>query len=118
MRRARALAFPSVWFEGLPMTIIEAFANRLPVIAFGQGSMPDVVEHDRTGLLAKPGSADDFAGALRQLDGDAALAARLGADAAAVHQARYTPDVNHGLLLAVYDRAIAHRNREVVRAST
>ena len=118
MRRARALAFPSVWFEGLPMTIIEAFANRLPVIAFGQGSMPDVVEHDRTGLLAKPGSADDFAGALRQLDGDAALAARLGADAAVVHQARYTPDVNHGLLLAVYDRAIAHRNREVVRAGT
>ena len=118
MRRARGLVFPSVWYEGMPMTIVEAFANGLPVIAFDQGSMSDLVEHERTGLLVTPGSADGLAAAVRRLDDDAELASALGARAAAEHGARYTPEVNHGLLLAVYDRAIAHRHLEAVHAGT
>ena len=48
---AAALLFPIDWPEPFGLTLIEAMANGTPVIAFGRGSVPEIVEPGVTGLI-------------------------------------------------------------------
>lgn len=50
--------------EGIPMTILEAMAARLPVVATDVGGIPQVVVDGETGLLIPPNSPKDLADAL------------------------------------------------------
>ena len=57
MQTCSALVFPSVWFEGMPLTIIEAFAQGLPVLASKLGAMETMVVPEYNGLLFEPKEA-------------------------------------------------------------
>src|SRR5207247_277100 len=48
---ATALLFPVDWPEPFGLAVIEAMANGTPVIAFGRGSVPEIVEHAVTGFI-------------------------------------------------------------------
>jgi glycosyltransferase involved in cell wall biosynthesis len=65
--------------EGLPMSVLEAMAAGLPVVAAAVGGVPELVEDGETGLLVPPGRADALAAALERLAGDPAMRWRLGA---------------------------------------
>jgi len=69
--------------EGTPVALIEAMASGRPVVATAVGGVPDVVEHERTGLLVPPGDARRFAAALVRLARDPAGSARMAAQARA-----------------------------------
>lgn len=43
MARAQMLVFPSLWYEGMPMTLVEAFASGLPVVASDIGAASEMV---------------------------------------------------------------------------
>ncbi len=58
---AAVLAFPSVVYEGLPKTILEAFAKGTPVVASARGSAQSLVTPGQTGLHFKPQDAADLA---------------------------------------------------------
>jgi glycosyltransferase involved in cell wall biosynthesis len=51
--RALALLMPIDWPEPFGLVMIEALACGTPVIAFGKGSVPEVVEHGRSGFIAE-----------------------------------------------------------------
>jgi len=53
--------------DNLPNTVIESLACGTPVAAFEIGGMPDMIEHDRTGYLARPFDAEDLAAGIRSL---------------------------------------------------
>lgn len=56
--------------DNLPNSGVEALACGTPVVAFNTGGLPDIVEHKKTGYLAKPFDAQDLAcGILWVLDG-------------------------------------------------
>jgi glycosyltransferase involved in cell wall biosynthesis len=48
---ALALLFPIDWPEPFGLAVIEAMATGTPVIAFGRGSVPEIVEHGVTGFI-------------------------------------------------------------------
>jgi glycosyltransferase involved in cell wall biosynthesis len=48
---AMALLFPIDWPEPFGLVLIEAMANGTPVIAFGRGSVPEIIDHGITGLI-------------------------------------------------------------------
>jgi glycosyltransferase involved in cell wall biosynthesis len=48
---ALALLFPIDWPEPFGMVMIEALATGTPVIAFNHGSVPEIIEHGKTGFV-------------------------------------------------------------------
>lgn len=64
--------------EGTPMSLIEASAAGLPIVATRVGGVADVVIQDRTGLLVPPGDAGAVAAALRCLLNDPRRGRELG----------------------------------------
>lgn len=107
MRNATALVFPSTWYEGFPVTIVEAFACGLPVIASRLGSMAEIVEDGETGLLFEPGNADDLARVMRRAATNPDDMRAMGRNARRVYEERYTPATNYAQLMEIYGQAIA-----------
>jgi glycosyltransferase involved in cell wall biosynthesis len=81
MRRSLALVAPSVWPEPFGIVVAEAITAGRPVIASAIGGIPEIVGHDREGLLVEPGDAGALAGALARIADDDALRDRLAANA-------------------------------------
>ena len=68
MRESRALIFPSLWYEGMPMVIFEALSAGLPVIASDASSAAEVIEPGANGIVVPSGDANALAIGLRVLD--------------------------------------------------
>ena len=45
------MLFPIDWPEPFGLVLIEAMANGTPVIAFGRGSVPEIIDHGVTGFV-------------------------------------------------------------------
>lgn len=107
----RALVFPSLWYEGLPMTLLEAFAVGVPVIAARIGAAAALVEDGVTGLTFEPGDHAALAARLAWAQAHPAEMAAYGQAARKRFEARYTADASHRRLLEIYataqDRAAA-----------
>jgi glycosyltransferase involved in cell wall biosynthesis len=80
IRRARALVFPSLWYETLGLSAIEAMANGVPVIVSDRCAASEFVQNEYSGLHFQSGSAESLARQLRRLCDDT-LALRLGRNA-------------------------------------
>lgn len=87
LSEADVLVLPS-HHENLPMSVIEAMAYGLAVVTTPVGAVEDVIQTEVTGLLCPPGDPVRLAQALRRVVDDAALRARLGQAAKALHRAR------------------------------
>lgn len=111
MHGALALVFPSEWYEAFPVTLAEAFACGLPVIAGRLGAAAEIVEDGRTGLHFRPGDAGDLAAKLRWAAAHPAEMLAMGRAARAEYEAKYTPDRNYEQLMAIYELALARRRR-------
>jgi glycosyltransferase involved in cell wall biosynthesis len=77
-------------YEGLPYALLEAMALGLPVVATDVVGTRDVVVHDVTGYLVRPGDPSAMAAALEPLLADATLRSRLGEAGRQVVADRFT----------------------------
>lgn|GEM_PF-2509191 len=69
MREADVLALPS-FTEGLPLVVIEAMSQSLPVVASDTGGVPEIVRHGETGLLFSPGNSEELAKCITRIATD------------------------------------------------
>jgi glycosyltransferase involved in cell wall biosynthesis len=67
--------------DGLPTVLIEAMALEVPVISTDVTGIPELVEHERTGLLVPQHDPDAIAAAIERMLADRAVAAALAANA-------------------------------------
>lgn len=74
--RADLFAMASLW-EGLPVVLMEAMSAGLPVIAPQLAGIPELVEHEKTGLLYAPARWDQLGDAMVRLGTDEHLYQRL-----------------------------------------
>ena len=64
--------------EAMPMSVLEAMAAGLPVVASAVGGVPELVLDGETGLLVEPGRPDALAAAIGRLVADPAARRRMG----------------------------------------
>lgn len=69
LEAADIFVLPS-YFEGLPVGILEAMANGVPIVTTTVGGIPDVVVDREHALLVPPGDPAKLAAAIRELVGD------------------------------------------------
>ena len=105
MKGARALIFPSVWYEGFPMVIAEAYAVGLPVIASDIGSMSSLVDHGRTGLHFRVGNPESLAARVRWTFSHPTELARMREAVRAEFEAKYSAEENYQMLSRIYEEA-------------
>jgi glycosyltransferase involved in cell wall biosynthesis len=99
---------PSLW-EGLPLSMVLAMGARLPVVATRVAGIPEVVEHDVTGLLVPPADPTALGQALARLVSDPALGWKLGQAASAFVRPRFGVDGYVTAVTALYDRLLAKK---------
>ncbi len=107
LRDARVLIFPSLWYEGLGNTILEAFAAGVPVIAPDRGSPREVLEMGRLGTLFAAGDPDSLSAALAFALGSLEDVRSKARTARAVFDARYTAAASYDALMDAYQAASA-----------
>lgn len=106
--RARALLFPIQWEEPFGIVMVEAMACGTPVVALRRGSVPEVVRHGVTGIVA-----DDFGSFVAGID----AATDLDPDVCRRHAERYFDRSVMGsgyerVFRAVADRDVSQVGRE------
>ena len=107
MQNAKFLVFPSIWYEGFPLTLIEAFACSLSVIVPRLGSMTEIVEDGVTGLFFEAGNAEDLAEKLLWAKAHAQKLLVMGKNARGRYESHYTAEANYQQLLAIYQQVIS-----------
>jgi glycosyltransferase involved in cell wall biosynthesis len=115
MQSAAYLIMPSIWYENFPLTLVEAFASGLPVIASRLGAMADLIEDGKTGLLFDPGSAEDLAKKIVWAETYPQAMLEMGRNARLEYEAKYTSEHNFSQLMAIYTEAINARANETKR---
>jgi glycosyltransferase involved in cell wall biosynthesis len=105
MKRSRFLVFPSQWYEGFPLTIVEAFASGVPVVATRLGAMAEIVEHGRTGLHFEPGNAEELAASVEWAWTHEKELIEMGKNARSEYELKYTAERNYEMLMQAYDLA-------------
>jgi glycosyltransferase involved in cell wall biosynthesis len=91
MRRAAAFVLPS-YAEGMPMSLLEAMAAGVPVVATAVGGIADVVTDGVNGFLFRPGDIAALERLLRRLMHDPGLGVRIAAAARETVRLRFSAD--------------------------
>ncbi|GIW23816.1 glycosyltransferase family 4 protein [Meiothermus sp.] len=109
MQNAAFLVFPSITYEGFPMTLAEAFATGLPVLASNYGSMSQLVRPAENGLLFEVGNPADLAAQARWLVGHPNELLAMRQKARLEFEQRYSAKQNLHMLLNIYREAAGSR---------
>lgn len=109
MREAQFLIFPSELYENFPLTIVEAFACGLPVIASDLGAMREIVKNKWTGLLFRAGDSEDLARKIEWACNHLGEMQQLGKQARAEYLHKYTADKNYQILINIYRHVLNER---------
>jgi glycosyltransferase involved in cell wall biosynthesis len=99
--------------EGLPVSVLEAMAASLPVVAARVGGVPEVVLDGRTGVLFRPRDPEELAAALERLVAQPALRRRLGSAGRARAEACFDLEPFRRAHLELYSRELAKRGLTV-----
>jgi glycosyltransferase involved in cell wall biosynthesis len=108
LKKCRALIFPSIWYEGFPMTILEAFSTGTPVIASNLGGMREIIQDKINGLHFVPGDELHLIAKIIQVSTDQSLASKLSNNARLSYLEHYTPARNYEQLTGIYQSVVDH----------
>jgi glycosyltransferase involved in cell wall biosynthesis len=102
-------------WEGLPLTVLEAMAARLPVVATRAGGTPEVVVHGETGLLTPRQDTNALAGALTRLVAEPSLRRHMGEAGGQRVESLFSLERMVAAIATQYDALAANDRRALIR---
>jgi glycosyltransferase involved in cell wall biosynthesis len=108
--RASVLVLPS-YNEGLPMCVVEALVNGIPVVASNVGGIPDMVRDGIDGYLIEPGDVKLLASSMLQVLTDKEAYERMSANALDHMRTNFSMETTKQKLVAIYDSLAPQRVR-------
>ncbi|MBL8012450.1 MAG: glycosyltransferase family 4 protein [Candidatus Omnitrophica bacterium] len=112
MERAAVVIIPSVCYENFPRVVVEAFCRGVGIVASRLGSLAELVEDGKTGLLFKAGDPADLQRAVIQYFENPVRIKEFGSNARMTFEEKYTPQANYETLKGIYQNVI---NRKVAK---
>jgi glycosyltransferase involved in cell wall biosynthesis len=107
LQKTQGLIFPSVWYEGMPMTILEAFSTATPVIASNLGAMTSLISNGSNGFHFEPRNVNNLKESVAKFN---ALSIdqkkEMGAHALLKYQDSYSPELQMRYFEAIYNNAL------------
>ncbi len=107
------LVLPSVFGEGLPMTVLEGMAMGLPIVATPISGTPEAIEDGKDGLLVPPRDAEALARAIELLVRDPELRSLLGQNAHIKARKLFSLEKTVENIERVYDD-LTNRDKKIV----
>jgi glycosyltransferase involved in cell wall biosynthesis len=104
---ASFLVFPSLWYEGMPRTIIEAFAQGTPVISSKLGAMQEMIQQHQTGLHFEAGDSATLAKLVDGVWDDHPTLTGMRETARGEFRLKYSYESNYDRLMDIYGQAIS-----------
>lgn len=111
MSNSMALLFPTKWYEGMPMIILEAMSMGCPVISSDIGNPKNMIDHQINGLLFEPGKMADLYKNISWIISNPKNSKKLSENSRKKYEELYTPEKNYSTLMSIYDRAIELEKR-------
>ena len=99
---AKALIFPTQWYEGFPMTIVESLAVGTPIIGSNIGNVGTIVKDGVNGLLFQYDDPSDLVKKVQYLDEHPDMARQLETGAQQAFLDSHTPDAIYELTEKIY----------------
>jgi glycosyltransferase involved in cell wall biosynthesis len=96
---SKAIVLPTQWYEGFPVSIVEAYSVGTPVIGSALGNVGSLVEEAVTGVTFNQTSSDDLLEKIEKI-----LTMELEESAYHVYCQRYTAQKNYEQLMTIYDK--------------
>ena len=105
VRNARVAVVASIGFESFSYSTLEAMAAARPVIVTRTGALPELIEHERSGLVVTPDEPHEMAAALERFLSDRGLAESCGLAAFAKAKGQYDTSVVLPRMMEAYEAA-------------
>ena len=100
LKTAESMVFTSEWYEGFPMTLIEAMAMGVPVVCSNIGNHASIVESAKLGSLYKNKDEKSFIEAINLASENNNSLRKIARNA---FEDKYTPDSNYKQLKEIYE---------------
>ena len=103
MKGAACVVVPSVSYENLPLSILEAFARGKPVVGARSGGIPELVKDGETGFTFETSDAKGLARAIRSTLADEDLRRRMGKQARSLIAGEFSADYHYSRIMQIYE---------------
>lgn len=102
IKDARFVLIPSIWYDNLPNTALEAFQYSKPVIASNIGSLPELVIDGVNGYLFEPSNVKELCRKVTLLDDDMVVQ-KMGIASRKRLEDRFSPSTHYKNLMKVFN---------------
>jgi len=111
MAAASFLIVPSIWYEGFPMTVVEAMALGTPIVAAAIGGLRELLGDGVEGRHFQAGDATDLRRVIGELMANPGLLPAMGQRARARYLAQLSPKRNLAILSDIYREMTAEQRQ-------